>query len=172
MMRALLVVAAIVLTLFAAACGGERGASAPQAVPAGGVEFPRPAAPPSVMPTPAPVWKEVTVERVASEEGEKAGYGLGAPGATSDLDDQVAERAALDRIIVRTVDIELKVEAVPQAMRDVSKLAAEFGGWVVSTEQTQKHRGFISIRVPAGRLDEALSQLRAMAAEVDSERTT
>ena len=42
-------------------------------------------------------------------------------------------------------------------------------GWVVSTNRFEKHRGFISFRVPAEALDKATARLREMAVEVKAE---
>jgi len=119
-------------------------------------------------------------------EGEEGGFadhsdemksaaadpGQGGNGLASNLDREVAATAAQERVIVRTVDAEIRVLAVQQAIEDISTIATGFGGWVVSTEQNEKHRGAISVRVPADRLDEARSDIRALAAEVESERVT
>ena len=54
-------------------------------------------------------------------------------------------------------------------MDAVGALAREMGGWVVSTNRAEKHRGFVAVRVPAARLDETVGRLRAIAADVVSE---
>lgn len=92
--------------------------------------------------------------------------------ATTDSDDSgvpVAELVTQERIIVRTVDMRITVTDVSGAVDSTADLALEFGGWVVSSNRSAKHRGFISIRVPADRLDEAIQRLRDSAVDVESE---
>ena len=73
------------------------------------------------------------------------------------------------RMIVRTVDIALVVEDLEAALDQVSDMAKEMGGWVVHSSRREVHRGFISMRVPAGKADEAVDLLKALATEVESE---
>ncbi len=84
----------------------------------------------------------------------------------------LASLATQERIIVRTVDITIEVAVVSDSIDAVTKMATDMGGWVVSTNRSEKHRGFVSVRVPAERLDEAIQRLRDMAAEVEAERTS
>ena len=58
------------------------------------------------------------------------------------------------------------------ALDRVADMAKELGGWVVSSDRSQKHRGFISIRVPADKLDNTVLSLRELGDEVDSEVST
>ena len=74
-----------------------------------------------------------------------------------------------ERIIVRTVESTIVVTDVQGSMDRITALAGELGGWVVSTNRFEKHRGFISFRVPAEALDEAAVRLREMAVEVRAE---
>ena len=85
------------------------------------------------------------------------------------------EEAALvsqERIIVRTVEMELEVADVSASIDSISDLAQDLGGWVVSSDRSERHRGFISVRVPAERLEDAVLQLRALAEDVESEIST
>ena len=77
-----------------------------------------------------------------------------------------------DRIIVRTVDMALVVTDVPKSLDAVDSLAQELGGWVLQSSRNQIHRGFMAIRVPAERVDEAIARLRGLAHEVKSENST
>ena len=102
-----------------------------------------------------------------------------APGAigvaqsdVSITEEQVADLVVQRRIIVRTVDMRTVVNDVAASIDNTSDLAQEMGGWVVSTNRSEKHRGFISIRVPADRLDETVLRLRRSAVEVESEVST
>ena len=74
-----------------------------------------------------------------------------------------------ERIIVRTVEATIVVTEVQGSMDRITALARELGGWVVSTDRFEKHRGFISFRVPAEALDKATARLREMAVEVKAE---
>ena len=92
--------------------------------------------------------------------------------ATDDGDDSrevIAELVTQERIIVRTVDMHIVVTDISGAVDSTADLAEEFGGWVISSNRSAKHRGFVSIRVPADRLDEAIQRLRDSAVDVESE---
>ncbi len=77
-----------------------------------------------------------------------------------------------DRIIVRTVDMALVVNDVSKSVDAVDSMAQELGGWVLRSNRNEIHRGFIAIRVPAERVDEAIARLRGLAHEVKSENST
>ena len=76
------------------------------------------------------------------------------------------------RIIVRTVDMGIVVVDVAETVDAIGDVAEEMGGWLVSSSRAEEHRGFVSIRVPAERLEEAIMRLRGMAQEVRSEITS
>ena len=76
------------------------------------------------------------------------------------------------RIIVRTVDMGIVVDDVAETVDAIGDVAEEMGGWLVSSSRAEEHRGFVSIRVPAERLEEAIMRLRGMAQEVKSEITS
>lgn len=85
------------------------------------------------------------------------------------------ERAALvaqNRIIVRTVQLELEVDDVAESIEEIAQGAQTDGGWVVSTDRSSKHIGFIAVRVPAGKLDDTLGWMRAVGVDVLSEAST
>lgn len=100
--------------------------------------------------------------------GEQSGV-FGEEGSSTE---QQATLVAQQRIIVRTVDMQLVVSDVSKSVDDVADLAKDFGGWVINSDRSSKHFGSISLRVPAPRLDEAILTLRGMAVEVDSETST
>ena len=83
-----------------------------------------------------------------------------------------ATLVAQRRIIVRTVEMALEVPDVAESVDAVGDMADELGGWVVSSDRSRRHRGSISVRVPAERLDEAIGRLRGMASEVNAEVST
>ena len=76
------------------------------------------------------------------------------------------------RIIVRTVDMGIVVDDVGQSIDAIGGLAEEMGGWLVSSSHAEEHFGFVSVRVPAERLEEAIQRLRGMAQDVKSEITS
>ncbi|MDP6063547.1 MAG: DUF4349 domain-containing protein [SAR202 cluster bacterium] len=88
------------------------------------------------------------------------------------LDGQVQAVAALDRIIVRTVDMTLIVQDVSSAVDDIAELATTSGGWVVSSRRDGRDSAFISFRVPAEGLESALEEVRELTVEVESENST
>ena len=81
----------------------------------------------------------------------------------------------IQRMIVRTSNITLMVSDVSTALDKITKLAEDSQGFVVSSNQWKDNGallGTITIRVPAGEFDNAMSTLRGMADEVTSENTS
>ncbi len=80
-----------------------------------------------------------------------------------------------ERMIVRTGDMALVVEDVTTARDGIAQLAARFDGYVVSSSisgEEEEMRGWISIRVPDEKFDQALAELRELAVRVKSESTS
>ena len=93
----------------------------------------------------------------------------------SDVGEFSEERAALvaqNRIIVRTVNLALEVDDVADSIEEISQSVQRDGGWVVSTDRSSKHYGYIAVRVPAAKLDEALKWMRGVGVDVLSEAST
>ena len=80
-----------------------------------------------------------------------------------------AQLVSQERIIVRTAEATIVVTDLQGSVDQITEMAEELGGWVVSTRRSAMHRGFISFRVPAAALDEATARLREMAVEVREE---
>ncbi len=76
------------------------------------------------------------------------------------------------RIVIRTVDMGLVVADVQDSMDRVASIAANMGGWTVSSERADDFSGRIAVRVPADRLDEAVARVRGTATEVEAELST
>ena len=114
-----------------------------------------PAAPPAA-PAPAPL-------RLLEAYDQAAAADIGGSPET------LAQLVNLERIIVRTVEATIVVTDVQGSMDLITAMARELGGWVVSTNRFEKHRGFISFRVPAEALDTTTARLREMAVEVKAE---
>ena len=125
-------------------------------------------------PTAVPVAaSEKIVEVEVVKEFEVEGHSI--RDESSEVIEFSEERAALvaqNRIIVRTVNVELEVDDVVQSIEEISQGVQRDGGWVVSTDRSSKHVGFISVRVPAAKLDDALNWMRAVGVDVLSEAST
>ena len=98
-------------------------------------------------------------------------------GETADLSQagdgaQTAQLVSQRRIIIRTVNMTIVVDEIQNAIDQISELADELGGWVVSTDRQRKHAGSVSVRVPAQDLDSAIESLRLIAKDVESEIST
>ncbi len=101
-----------------------------------------------------------------SEEFTDKGYsntGASEPGGTT-----------IERKIVKTGDITLEVEDIAETIDKVAELADELDGYVVSSHKSENGKrtsGYITIRVPADRFNEAFDRLRQLAINVPSEST-
>lgn len=80
-----------------------------------------------------------------------------------------------ERMIVKTATISITVRDTQEALGQVSALAGELKGYVVtSSSRYEGDRLFatVTIRVPATSFDDALTRLRKIASKVDSENTS
>ena len=80
----------------------------------------------------------------------------------------------IERRIIKTGYMTLIVENVENSLDEISALAAQLGGYVVSSNKSEGNeivRGNIAIRVPAEKYDEAISELRELAIQVPDEST-
>jgi hypothetical protein len=88
-----------------------------------------------------------------------------------------AQPQAQERIVIQTADLAIVVKDPKVRMTEISKLATDFDGYVVSSNLYQSFTSFgkevpeasIVIRVPAERLDEALAQIKEGAVDIQSE---
>ena len=77
------------------------------------------------------------------------------------------------RLIVRTANLGLLVDEVPEAAGEVRKLAESLGGFVVSSAQREENgrpAATVQIRVPADRFDSAMDRLKGIAVRVNNEQ--
>ncbi|MGQ0603990.1 MAG: DUF4349 domain-containing protein, partial [Anaerolineales bacterium] len=110
--------------------------------------------------------------------GEVAAMSTQAPMATeapvvegSDIQ-PVSPAAALNRMIIKNADMELRVEDVPGALARVTQMAADLGGYVISsqTEQRGDHTyASLQMAVPSAQFEAALNQLRGLSVKVERE---
>ena len=80
-----------------------------------------------------------------------------------------------ERMIVRTGEMSLVVKDVIDARDETAQLAVRFDGYVVSSRisgEEEDMRGWISIRVPDAKFEQALAELRDLAVRVKSESTS
>ena len=116
-------------------------------------------APPAPMPAPAPAPSGLPPREEVYKD-----TGVGVLPPTSE-----------ERMIVRTGEMSLVVEDVIDARDETAQLAARFGGYVVSSRisgEEEDMRGWISIRVPDDKFEQALAELRDLAVRVKSESTS
>ena len=83
-----------------------------------------------------------------------------------------------DRLVIKNADLAIVVKDPATRMKQISALAVEMGGFVVSSNLYQSYYGpnsievpeaTVVIRVPSERLDEALERIKEGAVEVDHE---
>jgi hypothetical protein len=128
---------------------------------------------------------------VASRE-----FGFGGGGASPQMELPAAEAPAMDasipgavdlyntgsvqteeRLVIENADLAIVVKDPKARMAEITALANEFGGFVVSSNLYQSSsptgqevpEATIVIRVPSERLDEALTRIKAGAVDVDYE---
>ena len=110
-----------------------------------------------IAPTPAPAAMAAADEYLAGSNG---------------LAQIQSNAVAQQRIIVHTATMTLVVDHIQRSIDQIAGIAAERGGWVVSSERDQKHSGAISIRVPSEHLGPVVQRLRDLAGKVESEVIT
>ena len=199
-MLIILLVAMLTLMATPVACGVESGDMRPAAAAPEMQHAPAAPAPAAAqMPAPAPAARATAAPRAMTAQAAPAQPAAGADDfkvsghsvsgkevpkeveseAMSEQASQVGEfseeRAALvaqNRIIVRTVQLALEVNDVAASIEEISQSVQRDGGWVVSTDRSSRHFGFISVRVPASKLDDALKWMRQVGVDVLSEAST
>jgi PKD repeat protein len=78
-------------------------------------------------------------------------------------------------MIVRTADLSMAVTDITTAVSQITQLANNNNGYVVSANQTSTDKsisGVISIRIPAGQFESTMSALRDIAVKVTSENVS
>ena len=164
----ILLVGATLAVVLAVGCGADEEASearAPQtaaAAPTAAAFSPTAA---MAQPTRAPAQPRATAApTVAPASNGDAAADTG--------ENELAKLASNQRIVVRTMDMGLVVANIQAAMDRIASVAANMGGWTVSSERSDDFSGKVAVRVPADRLDEAVAQVRGAATEVEWEIST
>jgi PKD repeat protein len=148
-------------------------APAPEAVPA---PAPAPAPMPAPAAPPAPVIEipGIIVETPPKESGEviiPAPTPAPAPSPVNGKDISIDG----DRMIIRTANMQLVVDDVRDTMERITELSESLEGFVVdssSWKEGERIVGQITVRVPSSDFNYAMSVLRGMAVEVNSESTS
>lgn len=141
-------------------------APAPQAMAAPAA----PAAPPAGPAAAAPAASAMMVDDSTGSVGAAAEF---ADAPVAEFSEAQAALVAQQRIIVRTVNMGIVVANVSDAIAEIGRAAAAQGGWVVGTDRSSTHSGFIAVRVPARMLDDFVdTRIGAIALEVDSHNST
>ena len=83
-----------------------------------------------------------------------------------------ASPATQNRIIVHTGNMLLVVDDVAGSVDRITVMAREFGGWVVNSDRSSRHRGFVAIRVPAESLTGVMDRLEGTAIDVKARSLT
>jgi len=116
----------------------------------------------SVMPAPTMMYASDGVVAQESASGEGGGN---------------ANAAQVERLVIQNADLSVVVSDVELRMDEISKMAVDMGGFVVSSQLYQDYTSeympvpgaSLTIRVPAERLDEALEKIKKDAVEVQNE---
>jgi PKD repeat protein len=81
----------------------------------------------------------------------------------------------VDRMVIRTGNMQLVVKDITVSLNDIVKIAADNGGYVVTSnkwKESERNFGSISIRVMADNYDKAIAALRSLAISVTQESTS
>jgi hypothetical protein len=131
---------------------------------------------------------------VAAQRAEAPSAG-GAPGVAQDsalpasapeanrsttVDNSGASGTAVQRIVIKNADLAIVVADVEGRMKNIQVMAQQMGGFVVSSNLGQTYTSTnikvpeaqIVIRVPAEKLEEAMTQIKKDAVEVQSENVS
>ncbi len=79
---------------------------------------------------------------------------------------------AEERMIIRTVDMDIVVEDTDETLRALRNLAESYDGYIASSRRwlsNEQAHGRMTVRVPAESLDELIDQLHDMAFKVEDE---
>lgn len=90
-----------------------------------------------------------------------------------------SDTASVERQVIKTVDLSLRVENATSAAEDLAAIASSFGGYVSSSsvydsyyyESDVRKQGYVNLRIPAEDLDDALGEIKDLG-EIQSESSS
>jgi hypothetical protein len=93
---------------------------------------------------------------------------------------QTVNQPEQQRVVLYSASLTIIVDDPEARLAAIATMTSEMGGWVVSSNVSQVRlsngeagaQGTITLRIPAARLDEALTQIKADVTEVQSEMLT
>ncbi len=96
---------------------------------------------------------------------------------STDMESSLSSEEQTERMVIKNADLSIVVEEPSQSMDAIGKMAEDMGGFIVSSYlyQTETDNGVsvprasITIRVPSGRLNSALDQIKSGAGRILSE---
>jgi hypothetical protein len=112
-----------------------------------------------------------TVEMPAEAAATPASY----PAAAADLPGspgQLASAPAASRMVIKNAEMELMVEEVDTAIERVNQLAADYGGYIISSQtwyEDELKYATLRLAVPSDTFEAALNHLRNVAQQVVNE---
>lgn len=120
---------------------------------------------------------EMGVAEPAMEEAPAVDFFGSDAAKTGDIANSASQVQTQERMVIENADMAIVVTDPKARMAEISQLASEMGGFVVSSNLYQSYTGTglevpeasIVIRVPSERLDEALERIKAGAVEIDYE---
>jgi hypothetical protein len=112
-----------------------------------------------------------------SQAPESASMAGGIPYPTPAPVSAPADSPSQERIILKDAAVSITVQDVPAKISEIGRMAEEMGGWIVSSNTSQSPvstadrliYGRITVRLPADRLDEAMSRIKDGTEAVNSE---
>ncbi|MCD6114807.1 DUF4349 domain-containing protein [bacterium] len=78
------------------------------------------------------------------------------------------------RLIIKSGDLNIVVNNVPEAARKIIKFAEEQGGWVVSSNISKEDEiptGSVTVRVPVDKFEKTMTYIRGLAVKVEYEKS-
>ena len=124
----------------------------------------------SVAPQEAPMAPMPDTDLFAAEES-----------ARTSVSNAVDQQAAQERLVIKNADLAIVVNDPEARMQQITALAVEMGGYVVSSNLFQSYYGpnsievpeaTVAIRVPSERLDEALERIKEGAFDIQYENVS
>lgn len=116
---------------------------------------------PAATPAPAVQTQVVMAQATAAPEIEGPSTGDGVQ--------PVLPSSSGNRMVIKNADIEVLVEEVDSALARVTQMAADYGGYVISSQTTERggyQYAALQIAVPSAQFENALNQLRDLGVKV------